>query len=143
MVIQRNAQLEAHVRELSRIDVENLPRDLHRALKASARRLDPVSVAAGLQDLAIKGDVVRHDVIEALKEGRDFRPELTKGGRLRYVLPGQSMNVREDDVFARRANQFDDFLGNDAVLDTHEPNGKSTVRQLVAGLKVNREELAH
>src|SRR6266849_872697 len=55
-------------------------------------------------------------------------------GRIRHVVPGDAVDVREDNMRARGTQQLDPSLDNLQVLDAHQGDRAGTIGTVVGGL---------
>src|SRR6185295_2820605 len=133
-------QRPADVREIRRTDAERLPCQTHRADEWLAWTLHFGSVAAGKQHVAVETGVMRGDEFHARQEFAEFPPgDLERRLAFDY-LPRDSMDLREMELPARRAQKLVAPLDDASGLDAHQPNGAGAVAAGVGGLEIDGDE---
>jgi len=77
----------------------------------------------------------------ALEQRGQLRPQAAEVvGRL-HVIPSEAVNVGEDELPGRRADQMDRALDDRAVNDFHHADRAGAVAPIAGGLEVDGDEV--
>ena len=140
MVLQRDAQMAADIRQARGAQLPGGARQAHGARKSMRGLLQAGGSTAGLHDGAVKAGVVRSQEGSAGQQRLQLRPELRNGGRARHLLPADAVQVGEDHARARRADVMKGALHNHAGFHAHQRQRTSAVTPVVRGFKIDGDE---
>ena len=74
--------------------------------------------------------------IDPLQHGAETGPQFAEGGLVRHVLPGDAVEIGEDEPPARRFDQAVGALDDLVVFHPHQSQGAGTVPGIIGGFKV-------
>jgi hypothetical protein len=80
---------------------------------------------------------VRRQEIEALELQPEMGPQFSKRWSASDIVPGDAVQVREDEISSRRANQVMNTSDNAVPLDPNDGHGARAVTSIVRGLEVD------
>lgn len=144
-MIERNPQPSAYIWELRRIDAPGGSCEADRAFESAGRRLDASAFAAGLQNGAVETCVVRREKLDALELQPEFGPQFAKRRRSSDIVPGDPVQIREDEGPSGRANHVVNTPDNARTLDPHDGDSARAVTFVVRRLEVDgsKDRLFH
>ena len=114
-----------------------------RAAKLVPWRRDACTPAARVQDLGVERCVVRDQEIRPVQQVPKFGPKFAKGWAVTDMVPGQAMNMREDELLSRWPDESMVPFHNAIVLDMHDTDRAGAVGAAVCRFEINCCETCH
>jgi hypothetical protein len=140
VVLQRDAELARHISKIGRLEFEMRAGDPHRAGKRRCRLRLAGHAAAGKEHLAIERGVVRDQIVGIGPMALQIVPDLAELRLAAHVVPGEAVDIGEDEFFPRRPDQPGLGFGDLAVLDRHDAERAGAVGAEVGGLKIDGDD---
>ena len=143
MMVQRNSQMFADDRKSCRPQFPRVARHADRAAKLVPWQMDAGMFAARAQHPGIERCVVRDQEVRPVQQAPQFGPKFAKGRAVADIVPGQSMDVRENEPLSRWPDEPMVPFHNSIILDMHDTDRASAVGMVVCRFEINCCEICH
>ena len=143
VMVQRDSQVLTDDRELGRPQFPLVACHADRAAKLVPRQMDASMHAARAQHPGIERCVVGNQEVRPVQQAPQFGPKFAKGWAVADIVPGQSMDVRENEPFSRWPDEPMVPFYNSSILDVHDADRTSAVGMVVCRFEVNCSKICH
>jgi len=143
VVAKLDAQPVADVLKSSWEDAPGPPRDSHGADESQPWNPYAVAIGSGLENASVKGGIVGSHKVHAPEETPDPGPQPVKSRFVANIVPGDAVDVGENEAPARRTDEEGRGIDFTAVLHPHQSDGARTIPSLISSLEVQCQESRH
>jgi hypothetical protein len=140
MMVQRDLESPADVRERCGMDAPQPPRENHCTFEWNGWRLHAGRKATCTQNAPVEAGIMRHHKIGTCKHRFDGRPQLTESWLSPYVFPCNAVDIRENEIAPRWLDQMSCLLHNPPIMHEGESQCTGAVASVVRSFEIDRKK---